>query len=80
MSSRLVSAKIDVKKLIAKAEAGDVTAALELARTYKCDTVEELLGVLCPLSPPSVPVFDVAADAIALLRELARPAPALSRK
>ena len=73
----------DIKGLIAKAEQGDRVAALELARTYKCSNVTELLGVVCPLNPPSVETFDVCADAIALQVELAArksPAPVLSRK
>lgn len=76
-----MSATVDIKALIAQAEQGDRVAALELARTYKCDTVEELLGVVCPLAPPSVEVFDVCADAIALKVELeSRKRPVLNRK
>jgi hypothetical protein len=63
---RLMSAVADIKALIAKAESGDRVAALELATTYRCDRIEELIGVVCPLDGPSVPVFDCLADAMAL--------------
>lgn len=78
---RLVAATTDVKALIVKAEQGDRVAALELATTYRCDTVTELLGVVCPLGDPSVEVFDCLADAVALKRrrDETRP-PVLSRK
>ena len=78
-----MAATADLKALIAKAEQGDRVAALELARTYKCDSVTELLGVVCPLNPPSVETFDVCADAISLKLELAArksPAPVLNRQ
>lgn len=76
-----MAATADIKGLIGKAEQGDRVAALELARTYKCESVEELLGVICPLAPPSVEVFDACADAMALKKELdARKRPVLNRK
>lgn len=66
MSQRLVSATVDIKKLLDLAEKGDRVAALELATTYRCESVSELLGVVCPLDPPSVDVFDCCCDAIHL--------------
>jgi hypothetical protein len=75
VSVRLVAASADIKALISRAEQGDRVAALELATTYRCDSVRELLGVLCPLDPPSVALFDVAADAMSLKarRDASRP-------
>ena len=70
---RLASAQTDVQELLRLALAGDRIAALELATVYRCLNVTELVGVLSPTGVPSVFVFDVAADAMALKNRRDRP-------
>lgn len=67
---RLASAQADVQKLISQAERGDRIAALDLAKTYRCASIAELVAVVSPLVSPSVEVFDCLADAMALKTEL----------
>ena len=75
---RLAQANVDVRALVSKAEQGDPLAALELAQLYKVQSVTELVGVVCPLVPPTVEAFNACADAVALKRELeARKRPVL---